>query len=55
MHAPDWTPAAAGDTLRRLFVYNGGFLTQKRVRRILQLAGYDISLGKPSEGDLVGV
>ena len=55
MHAPDWTPAAAGDTLRRLFVYNGGFLTQKRVRRILQLAGYDISLGKPSDGDLVGV
>ncbi|NVJ95135.1 MAG: capsular polysaccharide biosynthesis protein [Marivivens sp.] len=55
MHAPDWTPAAAGDTLRRLFVYNGGFLTQRRVRRILQLAGYDISLGKPSEGDLVGV
>ncbi len=47
--------AAAGETLRRLFVYNGGFLTQGRVRRIVQLAGYDIRLGKPGPGDLVGV
>ncbi len=47
--------AAAGETLRRLYVYNGGFLTQGRVRRILQLAGYDIRLGKPDDGDLIGV
>ncbi|MBB5723292.1 capsular polysaccharide export protein [Loktanella ponticola] len=48
--------AAAEDTpLRRLYVFNGGFLTQKRVRRIMTLAGYDITLGKPSDGDLVGV
>lgn len=48
--------AAAKDTpLRRLFVYNGGFLTQKRIRRIMTLAGYDITLGKPGDGDLVGV
>lgn len=48
--------AAAGDApLRRLFVYNGGFLTQKRVRRIMALAGYDIKIGKPRDGDLVGV
>ncbi len=47
--------AAAGETLRRLYVYNGGFLTQTRTRRILSLAGYDIKLGKPSEGDAVGV
>lgn len=38
-----------------LFVYNGGFLTQGRVRRILQLSGFDIRLGAPGEGDLVGV
>jgi len=47
--------AAAGETPRRLYVYNGGFLTQKRIRRILTLSGYDISLGKPSPDDLIGV
>ena len=40
---------------KNLFVFNGGFLTQGRVRRILELAGYDIRLGKPGEGDAVGV
>ncbi|MFD3189436.1 capsular polysaccharide biosynthesis protein [Sedimentitalea sp. HM32M-2] len=39
----------------RLFVFNAGFLTQKRVRRILALAGYDLRLGLPGPGDLVGV
>lgn len=49
------TPAA-GDTSRRLFVYNGGFLTQGTVRRILELSGYDIRIGKPgAEGDMIGV
>ena len=38
-----------------LYVYNGGFLTQQRTRRILQLAGFDIRLGKPGADDLVGV
>lgn len=38
-----------------MFVYNGGFLTQRRVRRILKLAGYDIRLGLPRRGDRVGV
>lgn len=47
--------AAAGANRQRLFVYNGGFLTQKRIRRVLDLSGYDIKLGKPSDGDLVGV
>ena len=32
---------------RRAFHFNAGFLTQRRVRRILQLAGYDLKLGKP--------
>ena len=47
--------AAEEDPLRRLFVYNGGFLTQRRVRRILHLAGWDIKLGRPGPGDWVGV
>jgi capsular polysaccharide export protein len=47
--------AAGGSTPRRLFVYNGGFLTQGRVRRILELSGYDIRLGAPGDGDMVGV
>ncbi|SMY08720.1 capsular polysaccharide biosynthesis protein [Flavimaricola marinus] len=47
--------AAAGSSPRRLYVYNGGFLTQGRVRRILDLAGYDIRLGKPGPEDMVGV
>lgn len=32
--------AAAGETSRRLYVYNGGFLTNARVKRILSLSGY---------------
>lgn len=40
---------------QNLYVYNGGFLTQGRVRRILDLAGYDIRLGAPGPDDLVGV
>ena len=40
---------------QNLYVYNGGFLTEGRVRRILDLAGYDIKLGAPAEDDLVGV
>ncbi|WP_231592781.1 capsular polysaccharide biosynthesis protein [Pelagovum pacificum] len=47
--------AASDSVPTRLYVYNGGFLTQGRVRRILQLSGYDIRLGAPGEGDMVGV
>jgi capsular polysaccharide export protein len=39
----------------RLCVFNGGFLTETRVRRILTLAGYNIRVGKPGPADLVGV
>ncbi|PVA06880.1 capsular polysaccharide biosynthesis protein [Thalassorhabdomicrobium marinisediminis] len=46
---------AAKSASRRLFVYNGGFLTQPRIKRILALSGYDVSLGKPGAEDLVGV
>lgn len=41
---------------QRLFVYNGGFLWKdKQVRRILDLAGYDVRVGLPTADDLVGV
>lgn len=50
------TGAGGGDgSPTRLFVYNGGFLTQRRVRRILELAGYRIRLGRPRDGDWIGV
>ena len=40
---------------KNLFVYNGGFLTEGRMRRIVSLAGFDIRVGVPSDADLVGV
>ncbi|TMV08094.1 capsular polysaccharide biosynthesis protein [Ruegeria sediminis] len=46
---------AAGCERSRLFVFNGGFLTQGRIRRILDLSGYDIRLGLPGPGDMVGI
>ena len=46
---------AAGTESRRLFIYNGGFLTQPRIKRILQLAGWNPVLGLPRPGDLVGI
>ena len=49
------TSPAGPEKARRLYVYNGGFLTQTRVRRILTLAGYRVSLGLPGDGDLVGI
>lgn len=55
MPRPSKKPTADGSPRRRLFVYNGGFLTQSRIRRILQLSGYDIKLGKPRGDDMIGV
>ena len=49
---PDLT---AGGERSRLFIYNGGFLTQRRIRRILSLAGYDLRLGLPGPSDTVGI
>ncbi|MGJ8602719.1 MAG: capsular polysaccharide biosynthesis protein [Marivita sp.] len=46
----------AGDQIpRRLCVYNTGFLTQERIKRILLLAGWSVSIGRPSGDDWVGV
>ncbi|WP_319826348.1 capsular polysaccharide biosynthesis protein [Thalassovita sp.] len=47
--------AAVGATRRRLAYFNGGFLTQPRIRRILSLAGYDLTLFRPEADDLIGV
>ena len=44
-----------GPDRTRLFVYNGGFLRDRRLRRILNLSGYDLRIGLPRPGDLVGV
>jgi len=49
------TPAADPAQDRRLFVYNGGFIKQQRVRRILSLAGYSLRLGLPGPDDHVAV
>lgn len=54
MNHPYEDPEAGGQRLR-LYVYNGGFVTQRRVRRILALAGFDIRLGLPGPDDLVGI
>lgn len=45
---------AAGE-IRRLFVFNGGFFTRPRIRRILALSGWQVRVGLPREGDSVGI
>jgi len=51
--------AAGGTSSRRLFYYTGGFLTQRRIRRILELAGHELRLGagrlQPGAGDRIAV
>lgn len=54
--SPSDRKAAGRDSpARRLFVYNGGFLTQRRLRRILTLSGFRPCLGRPGPEDWVGV
>ncbi|MCC1491738.1 capsular polysaccharide biosynthesis protein [Cognatishimia sp. F0-27] len=54
---PEGQGRAGAETSRRLFVYNGGFLTQTRIRRILHLAGWHVTLGLPAGNstDAIGV
>ena len=49
-----YSPAEA-DTPRRVFYFNAGFLRQRRIRRMLELAGYPLQLGKPGADDLIAV
>jgi capsular polysaccharide export protein len=44
-----------GGLPRRLFYYNGGFLWNAHLRRMLRLAGHELRLGVPSAGDGVVV
>ncbi|MGQ0564257.1 MAG: capsular polysaccharide biosynthesis protein [Gemmobacter sp.] len=46
---------AAGDIPRRLCYYNAGFLRDRRLRRILALAGHDLRVGWPAPGDGIAV
>ena len=55
MQPPGTMDDAGKDTSRRLYVYNSGFFTQRRVKRILDLAGWSVSLGRPSGKDWIGV
>ncbi len=53
---PAQDPAARPpDGARRVFYFNAGFLRQRRLRRILQLAGYDLRIGRPAADDLIAV
>lgn len=45
----------AGSARTRLLVFNGGFLTSRRIRRMLALSGFDVRIGLPKQGDAVGV
>ncbi|MBC7739866.1 MAG: capsular polysaccharide biosynthesis protein [Candidatus Saccharibacteria bacterium] len=47
--------SAAGPLPRRLFYYNAGFLRQSRLRRILDLTGHQLCLGRPGPQDGVVV
>lgn len=48
-------PAEPPRPSRRLFIYNGGFFLQPRLRRILELAGWRLCTGLPGPGDTVAV
>jgi capsular polysaccharide export protein len=53
---PDWPHQEAAEALpRRLFHYNAGFWREKRLRRMLELAGHELRLGFPGPGDGVVV
>jgi capsular polysaccharide export protein len=55
MRAKPFDTAVDVQTRRRLFIYNGGFLKDRRIRRILSLAGYDLRLGWPRKDDAIGI
>ncbi|WP_300031741.1 capsular polysaccharide biosynthesis protein [uncultured Roseobacter sp.] len=52
---PSSETAAGHGSARRLCVSSGGFPNQPRVKRILELSGYDVSIGPPGDDDAVAV
>ena len=52
---PAQDPAATPPGPRRVFYFNAGFLRQRRLRRIMHLAGYDLRIGRPTADDLIAV
>lgn len=46
---------AGAEGPRRAFYFNAGFLRQKRIRRIMELAGHPLQLGRPGADDLIAV
>ncbi|MBR9651604.1 capsular polysaccharide biosynthesis protein [Thalassovita aquimarina] len=53
---PDWIGhEPAGAPPRRVAYFNAGFLRQRRVRRICELAGYELKLFRPGSEDLIAV
>jgi len=55
MAPPTGQDAAGTEGSRRLFCYNGGFLRDRRLRRILTLAGYQLRMGLPGPEDAVAI
>jgi capsular polysaccharide export protein len=55
MTAEAFNSKAAGNAPRRLYYFNAGFARAPRLRRILQLAGYDLTLGLPARADSIAV
>jgi len=55
MIATNSSRPAGSDEAGRVFYFNAGFLRQKRIRRILALAGLPLQLGKPGPEDLIAV
>ncbi len=49
------TQAAGSLPSRRLYYYSGGFLRERRLRRILTLAGWELKLGLPGPEDHIAV
>ncbi|WP_292285523.1 capsular polysaccharide biosynthesis protein [Marivita sp.] len=46
---------AGGTSLRRLYVYNSGFFTRRRIKRILELSSWRVALGRPNSDDWIGI
>ncbi|WP_135506201.1 capsular polysaccharide biosynthesis protein [Roseovarius aestuariivivens] len=55
MPVPDPKPPAEPRTPRRVLYFNAGFLRQKRIRRIMELAGLPLRLGRPGAEDAIAV